>query len=127
MRKKTILCFGDSNTWGFVPGSDAERYPFDVRWPGVMQKELGDAEYTVIEEAQNGRMTVWDDPFEPHLSKCGLDHLPVVLESQMPLDLVMPISVSAWQKKWERFLPGDRRPNKSFATQQISHEIETPS
>ncbi len=88
MTSKTILCFGDSNTWGFVPGSDCDRYAPDVRWPGIMKSELGD-EFTVIEEAQNGRMSAWDDPFEPALSKCGLDHLPVVLESQKPVDLVI--------------------------------------
>lgn len=87
MIEKTILCFGDSNTWGFIPGSDAERYPPDVRWPGVMKTELGEG-YHVIEEAQNGRMSAWDDPYEP-MSKCGLDHLPVALESHMPVDLVI--------------------------------------
>ncbi|MDA7598301.1 hypothetical protein N8813_05195 [bacterium] len=34
-------------------------------------------------------MTAWDDPFETSVSKCGLDHLPVVLESQKPLDFVI--------------------------------------
>jgi lysophospholipase L1-like esterase len=67
-----ILCFGDSNTWGFIPGSDADRYTADVRWPGVMQSALG-VGYKVIEEAQNGRMTVWDDPMEPGISKCGME------------------------------------------------------
>ncbi|NNE90420.1 MAG: SGNH/GDSL hydrolase family protein [Verrucomicrobiales bacterium] len=86
--KKTILCFGDSNTWGFVPGSDGERYGPDIRWPGVMGNVLGD-EFSVIEEAQNGRMSVWEDPYEPTVSKCGLNHLPVVLESQKPLDLAI--------------------------------------
>lgn len=85
---KTILCFGDSNTWGFIPGSDCERYGPETRWPGVIQAALGDS-FKVIEEAQNGRMTVWDDPFEPNVSKCGLDHLPVILESQKPIDLVI--------------------------------------
>lgn len=85
---RTIVCFGDSNTWGFVPGSDCERFPWEDRWPGVMAAKLGTG-YRVIEEAQNGRMTVWDDPFEPGVSKCGLDHLPVVLETHQPIDLVI--------------------------------------
>lgn len=84
---KRILCFGDSNTWGFIGGSDGERMPADVRWPGVMQAELG-REYLVIEEAQNGRTTLWDDP--SHLvNKNGSKHLPVALESQSPLDLLI--------------------------------------
>lgn len=85
---QTILCFGDSNTWGFIPGSEGERYAPDVRWPGILKASLGEG-FIIIEEAQNGRMTAWDDPFETSVSKCGLDHLPVVLESQKPLDLVI--------------------------------------
>ena len=83
---RRILCFGDSNTWGFTPVT-GERMAPDVRWPGVMQKELGD-EYLVIEEAQNGRTTMWDDPYEL-VNKNGSRHLPVVLESQAPVDLVI--------------------------------------
>ncbi len=82
----TILCFGDSNTWGYVPGSDALRYPPNVRWPGVMKNELG-GNYTIIEEALNGRTTVWDDPLKPN--RCGKDHLPTALESHAPIDLVI--------------------------------------
>ncbi|MCB1079511.1 MAG: SGNH/GDSL hydrolase family protein [Verrucomicrobiae bacterium] len=85
---KTILCFGDSNTWGFIPGSDGERYAPEVRWPGVMGSALGNG-FRVVEEAQNGRMTAWDDPGEPLINKCGATHLPVVLESQKPIDLVI--------------------------------------
>ena len=59
MTATTILCFGDSNTWGFIPGSDCERYAPDVRWPGVMAADLGPG-YRVVEEAQNGRMTAWE-------------------------------------------------------------------
>ncbi|MFT5469683.1 MAG: lysophospholipase L1-like esterase [Verrucomicrobiales bacterium] len=85
--QKRVLVFGDSNSWGWIPGSDGDRMPADVRWPGVMQAELGD-DFDVIEECQNGRTTMWDDPCEP-IDKNGLRHLPVVLESQKPLDLVI--------------------------------------
>ena len=85
--KKRVLCFGDSNTWGFVPGSDGERMPPGERWPGVVQAELGD-EFLIIEEAQNGRTTIWDDPTE-QVDTNGLRHLAVVLESQAPVDLVI--------------------------------------
>lgn len=86
--QKTILCFGDSNTWGFIPGSDCERYAPGIRWPGVMAAALGSG-YRIVEEAQNGRMTAWDDPTEPFVNKCGATHLPVVLESQKPIDLAI--------------------------------------
>ena len=80
-----ILCFGDSNTWGYVPGK-GERFPREVRWPGVLGRELGDG-VLVIEEGQNGRTTVWDDPVEGH--KNGLAYLVPCLESHRPLDLVV--------------------------------------
>ena len=40
---KTILCFGDSNTWGYIPGSDMGRYTWVQRWPGILQAQLGDS------------------------------------------------------------------------------------
>ena len=83
--KKRVLCYGDSNTWGYIAGK-GERYPEDVRWTGILQSLLGDS-YTVIEEAQNGRTTVWDDPIECRLS--GLTYFYPCIESQSPLDLII--------------------------------------
>jgi lysophospholipase L1-like esterase len=82
---KTILCYGDSNTWGAVPGSD-ERYALSERWHGVLAQELG-ADYRVIEEGLNGRTTVWNDPIEGY--KNGKEFLIPCLESHRPLDLVV--------------------------------------
>jgi lysophospholipase L1-like esterase len=82
---KTILCYGDSNTWGFVPGSEGERFAWEVRWPGVLQSELG-FEYRVIEEGLSGRTTVLDNPLEPY--KNGREYLAPCLQSHQPLDLV---------------------------------------
>ena len=85
---KEILCFGDSNTWGYDPHSKA-RYPQDASWTGVLRGELG-AGYHVIVEGLNGRTTVWDDPIEGvGNSKNGLAYLVPCLESHMPLDLVI--------------------------------------
>lgn len=81
-----ILCFGDSNTWGYIPGTQAERYDQSTRWPGVLQHKLG-PDYQVVEEALNGRTTVWDDPMKP--DRNGLQHLPILLESHTPIDLVI--------------------------------------
>ncbi len=80
-----LMCFGDSNTWGYSPISK-ERFPWDKRWTGVLQKELG-AGCRVIEEGLNGRTTVWEDPVEG--DKNGKRHLVPCLESQAPLDLVV--------------------------------------
>jgi lysophospholipase L1-like esterase len=80
-----ILCFGDSNTWGYSPAGGA-RYPRAVRWTGVLQAALGDGA-RVIEEGLNGRTTVFDDPIEG--DRNGRRQLPALLESHAPLDLVV--------------------------------------
>lgn len=82
---KSILCFGDSNTWGFDPAT-TNRYRPEVRWPGVMQRELGEA-FRVIEEGLNGRTTVWHDPLVP--GRCGREYLVPCLNSHRPLDYVI--------------------------------------
>ncbi|MGL4607096.1 MAG: SGNH/GDSL hydrolase family protein [Eubacteriaceae bacterium] len=87
---KNILIFGDSNTWGWDPSNDLvttiRRWPDEVRWPGVLQKELGE-NYRVIPEGLNGRTTVWDDPIEEY--RCGKHHIIPLLDSHAPLDLVI--------------------------------------
>ncbi|MBR0033360.1 MAG: hypothetical protein IJP61_13885 [Treponema sp.] len=41
---KRILCFGDSNTWGYAPGSGGvPRLSETVRWTGRLQQELGNS------------------------------------------------------------------------------------
>lgn len=82
---KRILCFGDSNTWGANP-ADGSRHPSDLRWSGILQKELGEA-YLVIEEGYNGRTTVFDDEIEGRLS--GLKYFAPCIESQSPLDMII--------------------------------------
>lgn len=82
---KTILCYGDSNTWGWNPISES-RFEKDVRWPGVLQQELGE-DYEVISEGLPGRTTVWTDPIEGHMS--GKDYLIPCLRSHRPIDLVI--------------------------------------
>jgi lysophospholipase L1-like esterase len=89
---KSILCFGDSNTWGFDAeawsrGQPIPRFPPDLRWPGVLAVKLGPG-YKVIEEGLNGRTTVFDDPIEG-LHKNGSRYLLASLESHAPLDLVV--------------------------------------
>ncbi|MCB1487695.1 MAG: SGNH/GDSL hydrolase family protein [Bauldia sp.] len=86
----TIVCYGDSNTWGCVPMKERglpERFSATERWAGVLREQLG-AGHTVIEEGLNGRTTCLDDPIEG-LHKNGLKHLPVVLESHAPFDLLI--------------------------------------
>ena len=86
-----ILCFGDSNTWGYDPVSTQHspvpvRHPASVRWTGVMATALG-PEYEVTGAGQNGRTTVFEDPLFP--GRNGRTALPVFLETHKPLDLVV--------------------------------------
>jgi lysophospholipase L1-like esterase len=85
---KTILCFGDSNTWGFCPDGTG-RFEWEARWPGILQRELwGYAR--VIEEGLNARTTVFDDPVEGvYVCRNGSRHLPLLLETHRPIDLVI--------------------------------------
>lgn len=83
---KTILCYGDSITWGSAPGT-GERHPFDVRWPNVLQMGLG-PDVQVITDGLRGRTTGFDE----HLASCdrnGVRILPTSLYTHAPLDLVI--------------------------------------
>lgn len=91
---KTILCYGDSNLRGFIPGTyDAksglsERYIKNKRWTGILQQELGD-EFNIIEEGLNGRTTALDEITPGRPNRNGLALLPVILESHYPIDIVI--------------------------------------
>lgn len=82
---KTILCYGDSNTYGYDPASGM-RYPENLRWTGRLKSFLGPG-YAVIEEGCNGRTTVFREPGEEW--KCGLDYLKPCLNSHKPVDMVV--------------------------------------
>lgn len=82
---KTILCYGDSNTYGYNP-ENGMRYDYDIRWTGVLQNLLG-SDYRVIEEGLNSRTTVLDDPYG--VMKNGKTYLTPCIESHYPFDLVI--------------------------------------
>lgn len=87
---RTVLCFGDSNTYGAIPTLarvGRHRFTAERRWPGVLRKQLG-RDWEVIEEGHPGRTTVLDDPIEGS-HKSGLRGLQIALETHMPLDLVV--------------------------------------
>ena len=48
MNRKHILCFGDSNTWGYDAATGG-RFDDDTRWTMQLSKRLGE-KYYVIEE-----------------------------------------------------------------------------
>jgi lysophospholipase L1-like esterase len=85
---KTVVCFGDSLTWGFDPrgGPAFRRYGSAERWTRRLGVELGGG-YHVVEAGLNGRTTVFDDPVLGGMS--GLADLANALKSQMPVDLLI--------------------------------------
>jgi lysophospholipase L1-like esterase len=85
---RQILVYGDSLSWGIVPGTRA-RHPVEVRWPCVLERRLVAAGHAarVIEDCLNGRRTVWDDPFKP--GRNGLQGLEQRIEVNSPLALVV--------------------------------------
>ena len=83
---KQILCFGDSNTYGLIPGTEG-RYGWGVRWTSILNERLGTSSYRVIEEGLCGRTTVFDDPLRDHRN--GAKLLPAVLETNKGIDAVV--------------------------------------
>ncbi|CAM5632943.1 hypothetical protein MAUB1S_10836 [Mycolicibacterium aubagnense] len=84
---KTVLCYGNSLTWGYDAAGLGRRHAFEDRWPSVLQAELAGAA-RVIPEGLNGRTTAFDD----HLADCdrnGARTLPTILASHAPLDLII--------------------------------------
>lgn len=84
-KKIRVLCYGDSNTFGYIPGRGG-RYNRHTRWPGRLQELLG-SEYQVIEEGLCGRTTAFEDVTEP--GRNGLDRIRDAVERSLPLDVLV--------------------------------------
>lgn len=86
---KHVLCYGDSNTFGFNPRQTSPqemRFEKKERWTGILGELLG-KDYDIIEEGLGGRTTVFDDP--PTQGRNGLSMLIPLLQSHEPLDLII--------------------------------------
>ncbi len=106
-----ILCFGDSNTWGYKPDNTG-RYSREERWPTVMADFLGE-DYCVIEEGLCGRTT--DSPkFLGTTSSgaSGYSTLSKIVKKYYPFDIFI-IMLGA----------NDLRPDISATTKQTSENI----
>ncbi len=87
MEKIRILCYGDSNTWGYISGSDHKRY-MEERWPRILQKLLGE-KYEIIEEGLNSRTLISNDTRSGREGRNGFEYLLPCLDSHDPLDMVI--------------------------------------
>ncbi|MBP9853098.1 MAG: hypothetical protein QG629_618 [Patescibacteria group bacterium] len=81
---KTILVYGDSNTWG--QNESSERYPYQVRWVNQLTAKLG-SEYCVIPAGLSGRVAGSHEVVEPQ--KRGKDSFEVVYKQAFPLDVLI--------------------------------------
>lgn len=85
---KTILCYGDSLTFGANPDPDSTgRHKFEDRWPSALGAGLG-GEARIIAEGLGGRTTAFDD-YSAAADRNGARVLPTLLGSHDPLDLVV--------------------------------------
>lgn len=83
--KKTIICFGDSNTHGYCSETGG-RFDETERFPCLLQTYLGE-EYLVREEGLCGRTTVYEDPLFEGLS--GISAIFGCLMTHEPVDLLI--------------------------------------
>lgn len=83
--KMRIVCFGDSNTWGYDAGSRG-RFEEGESWPDQLQARLGEG-YEVIQEGLGGRTAVMEDPL--YEGTRGLDDIHPCLLSHSPIALVI--------------------------------------
>lgn len=75
---KSVLIYGDSNTWGLIPGSNpAAQYPQDVRWTGRLQSMRPDVRFWV--EGLCGRTIAHEDAARPNRN--GLTALQTLLKT----------------------------------------------
>lgn len=83
---KTILCFGDSNTYGLNP-RDKSRFDYNTRWTGILEQKLYKYGFRVAEEGLCGRTTIFPD--ELRTNRRGVDVLPFLLETHSPVEYVV--------------------------------------
>ncbi len=98
MHTKTILCYGDSNTWGYDANTH-DRFPYDKRWTSILESILGE-KYKVIAEGLCARTTVLDDPYEGE-NKNGKRYISLILETHRPVDcIILMLGTNDLKKKF---------------------------
>lgn len=88
MEQVRILCYGDSNTWGYISGSNHLRYGNDKRWTKVLANLLGN-NFEIIEEGLNSRTLISNDLRPGKEGKNGYEYLIPCLDTHDPIDLVI--------------------------------------
>lgn len=81
-----VLCFGDSNTYGYKPDGSG-RYPEDIRWTGLLTDKCKNKNIQIIEEGLVGRTTVFEDSVRQ--GRKGIDFLLPIIETHSPLNKIV--------------------------------------
>ncbi len=95
---KKIICYGDSNTFGYNP-KDSSRYSSDIRWTGLLSDKLG-VEFCVVEEGCNNRTGFV--PSADGLVQSGRDYLKTCLDKHKDADVfILALGTNDLQKFYE--------------------------
>lgn len=84
---KRVLCYGDSNTWGYISGSDHQRY-LDERWTRILKSMLGN-DFEIIEEGLNSRTLFTIDDRPGKEGRQGFSYLKPCLDSHDKIDIII--------------------------------------
>lgn len=95
LNRKTILCFGDSNTYGQHPDRP-ERFNELQRWTRLLQRQLEDQAY-VIEEGLGGRTIDREHPDAKKPTKNGWTYFRPCLESHNPDAVIIVLGTNDCQ------------------------------
>lgn len=82
---KKVLCYGDSNTFGYNP-KNGKRFDKNIRWSGILKSNLID-KYEVIEAGMNNRVGFLNSPCGFEYS--AINHLPKLLEDYSEIDFLI--------------------------------------
>lgn len=89
---KKILCFGDSNTFGFNP-EDGSRYNINLRWAGKLAKD-----FNVTEAGCNNRTAFSDNPQGENYT--GYKIIPKYLNQNFDI-IIIQIGINDLQKIYD--------------------------
>jgi len=93
---KKILCFGDSNTYGYIPQT-GQRYSKNERWCGILQTLLGD-NWEIIEEGCNNRTAFKNNPMGKIYT--GYKILPKLLTNDLSY-IILSIGINDLQTQYK--------------------------
>ena len=80
---KKILCYGDSNTYGFIPET-CTRYDKNSRWSGILSQYMN-GDFEILEEGMNNRTGFFKNP--EGLKQSGGEYLPIYLQNHRDIDI----------------------------------------